>query len=303
MAKNKPKKTEKKAPVEAVKAEKTEKVENKIVSTPKSACETAPFKGFFAKKYDINENVMTIFKSPRIWGALLGEVLGTMLITMLFLTLGITNPLYIILAVGCVYIVIAGISGAQLNPAVTAGMMATRRMSAIRGVLYMLAQVLGAWIGLIIVNAFRLGSGTSADLPMMLSVEGETFWAVALVELLGTAVIAFVFARVVKFIRKSPMTFAFAVTSAMTLAVIFGVVISQSFFAMQGSSFMFNPATALMYQILPTAADGIGELLASAGLALAAYIVFPVIGGVLGFFLADTATRLSGCDECCCDKK
>ncbi len=302
MAKKKPQKTEKKAPVEAVKAEKTAKVEKAIISTDKVCSETAPLKGFFAKKYDINESVLTIFKSPRIWGVLLGEVLGTMLVTMLFLTLGISNPLYIILAAGCVYVVIAGISGAHLNPVVTVGMMATRRMSAIRGVLYMLAQILGAWLALIVVNAFRLGSGTSVELPMMTAVEGETFWAVALVELLGATVIAFVFARAFKFIRKSPMTFAFAVTSGITLAVIFGVVITQSFFAAQGYSFMFNPAVSLMYQILPSAADGIGELLAMAGLALAAYVLFPMIGGALGFFLSDVTTRLSG-EECCCDKK
>jgi len=64
---------------------------------------------------------------------------------------------------------------------------------------------------------------------------------------------------------------------------------------------MFNPAAALMYQILPTTADGIGELASMAGLALAAYVVIPMIGGVIGFYISDVVTRLSAggyrCDD------
>ena len=40
---------------------------------------------------------------------------------------------------------------------------------------YMLAQLLGGWVALIIVNAFRLGSGTSLPLPEMSEISGESF--------------------------------------------------------------------------------------------------------------------------------
>lgn len=256
-----------------------------------SAC-TNPMKGFFARKYDANENILTIFKTPKIWGALLGEVIGTLLLVMLLLVLG-TNPMYFWIAILAIYIVIVGISGANLNPLVTAGMMATRRMSAIRGILYMLAQLLGAWLGLILINAFRLGSGSTAELPIMSEVTGETFWAVALVELLGAIIIAFCFARSLKFSKKSPLAFAFTVASAFTLAIIFGMVISQNYFGMQ-YSFIYNPVAALMYQILPTAADNFGELAQLAGLAAAAYIIVPMIGGIVGFYFSDVTTRLAG---------
>lgn len=319
MANQKPKKSGKKNPSQTepkkdlketkeVKEVKTVKEET-TTSTVKATIAENPLKGFFARKYDENENILTIFKTPKIWGALLGEVIGTMLFVMLMLTLGV-QPLYIIFGALCIYVVIFGISGANLNPLVTAGMMATRRMSAIRGVLYMLAQLLGAWIGLLIINAFRLGSGTASDLPMMTEVTGEAFWAVALVELLGAIVIAFCFARALKYGRKSPLTFGLVVTSGITLAVIFGIVIAQSFFSMQ-SSFVFNPVAALMYQILPTAADNFGELAQLAGLALAAYVVFPIVGGIIGFYLSDFTTRLAGdgyhceCDNACskhCEK-
>lgn len=228
------------------------------------------------------------------------------MIVMLLLTLGLAQPLYLIFAVVAVYVVMAGLSGANLNPIITVGMMATRRMSAIRGVLYILAQVLGAWIGLIIINAFRLSSGTVGELPMMEEVTGETFWVVTLVELLGAVIIAFCFARTLRYVRKNPLTFAFAIAGAMTLVIVVATIIANGYFGL-ADSFIFNPAAALMYQILPTTADGIGELLGMAGLALAAYVVFPMVGGVIGFYIADVATKLSAggylCeDDCVCNK-
>lgn len=295
MANQKPKKTTKKSTTKP--ETKKEVLESPAVKT--ASVDEPSLKGFFARKCDKNENVLTIFKSRRIWGALLGEMIGTMLFMMLMLTLGV-QPLYFVLAMVGVYVAIVGLSGANLNPLVTVGMMATRRMSAIRGVLYILAQVLGAWVGLIIINAFRLGSETSVQLPIMTEISGETFWSVALVELLGAVIIAFMFARALRFAKKSPITFAMTVTSGVTLAIILGIVIAQNFFGVQ-DSFIFNPAAALMYQILPTTADGIGELAGLAGLALAAYIVVPMVGGVLGFWLSDLSTRLVGYGYSCDD--
>lgn len=308
MANQKPKKSGKKpASKPETKKETTEVKETAATTTIASSNVPSekPMKGFFARKYNQDENILTIFKTPKIWGALIGEVVGTMLFAMLMLTLGV-QPLYLIFATVCIYVAVVGLSGANLNPIITVGMMATRRMSAIRGVLYMLAQLLGGWIGLIIVNAFRLGSGTSLPLPEMAEISGETFWAVALVELLGAIVIAFCYARATRFARKNPLTFALTVTSGITLAVIFGLVIAQSFFGFS-DSFVFNPIVALMYQILPTTAENFGELAQMAGLAVAAYAIVPVLGGVIGFYISDVATRLSCggyfCDcDCECDK-
>lgn len=295
MANQKPKKTTKKSSTKP-------EVKKEVLSTPaiQTASAEPSLKGFFARKCDKNENVLTIFKSPRIWGALLGELIGTMLIVMVLLTLGVMQPIYVLVAMVGVYIAVVGLSGANLNPLITVGMMATRRMSAIRGVLYILAQVLGAWLGLIVINAFRLGSGVASDLPMMAEVTGETFWAVALIELLGAMVIAFCFARAIRYARKSPVTFAITVTSGMTMAFILAILISQGFFGMT-NNFILNPAAALMYQILPTTADGFGELAGLAGLALAAYVVIPMVGGIVGFFISDFSSHLAGNGYSCDD--
>ena len=307
MANQKPKKSGKKPASKPETKKETTEVKETVVETTTIASSSVsnekPMKGFFARKYAEGENILTIFKTPKIWGALIGEVVGTMLFTMLMLTLGV-QPLYLLFATACIYVAVVGLSGANLNPIVTVGMMATRRMSAIRGVLYMLAQLLGGWVGLIIINAFRLGSGTSLPLPEMAEISGETFWAVALVELLGAVVIAFCYARATRYARKSPLTFALTVTSGITLVSIFGLVIASSFFGLS-DSFVFNPIVALMYQILPTTAENFGELAQMAGLAIAAYVIIPVLGGVIGFYISDVATRLScggyfcECDSAC----
>lgn len=305
MASSKPKKASKKTSDNKTQPEKTGETGVTTTTATTTKVKTVEhnniMKGFFARKYGADENILTIFKTPKIWGALLGEVIGTLLLTVFLLTLGMGTqaPSFFVFCMVGVLVAVVGLSGANLNPLVTAGMMASRRMSAIRGVLYMLAQVLGAWIGLIIINGFRLGSGTTQDLPMMSEVTGETFWAVALIELMGAVILGFGFARALKYARKSPLTFAFTVSSIFTLIIIAGVIIAQGYFTLE-SAFMFNPAVALMYQVLPTAADNFGELAAMAGLAIAAYIAVPMVGGIIGFYLSDVTTRLA-CGGYFCD--
>lgn len=250
-------------------------------------------KGFFARKGDPNENILTIFKSPRIYGAIIGEIIGTMLLAMLMLTLGIAQPIYVFLGIFAITMAIHGISGAHLNPIITVGSMATRRVSAIRGVLYIVAQIVGAWLGLVVASAFLKGGESGMELPTMAKV--ENFWAVTLIEALGAIVFAFFFARA--YAQKCKSTaYALVVAGGFTLAVLFAYIISVSFFSMQ-NNFIINPAVAIMYQIFPSSGD-FGAICS----ALATYVIIPMVAGVIGFYLADIASRLSG-EQTCCDSK
>ena len=263
---------------------------------------TKTLKGFFACKHDANENILTIFKSPRIWGALLGEVIGTMLITMLLLTLGVYQPLYIMFAVMAVTVAVYALSGAHLNPIISVGAMATRRVSVIRGILYIIAQVIGAWLALIIISAF-VGDSESATLPTMAAIEDGNFWVVTMVEFLGATVIGFFFARALAY-KRSVFTFAAVVGGGVSLAVLLAIVISSNFLGLQ-NNFILNPAIAIMYQIIPNTGDSFGQLLGDIALALTTYAVFPMLGGVIGFYIADFSAKLSGQSLCCeeCIKK
>ena len=184
-----------------------------------------PFKGFFERKFDASENILTIFKNPRIYGAILGEVIGTMLLTLIFLTLGVYQPLYILFGVIAISAAVFAFSGANLNPIVTVGLMATRRMSAIRGVVYMLSQVLGAWLAFLVASAFINNAGDAAlgELPVMSEVAPESFWMVTMLEFVGAIILAFFYARAHAY-KRSTLTFAFMYGTGVCVAMLFVIV-------------------------------------------------------------------------------
>ena len=288
----------------AVKATKVGAVKTKIVSEKKN-----PVKEFFARKGDPNENILTIFKDTKIIGALIGEIIGTGLVTAVALTLGLYNPLYMIFAYIGITAAVFALSGAHINPIITAGMMASRRVSAIRGVLYLIAQLLGAWIGFMLISYFYnqgIASGNitaeSVMLPTLSSADGlvaategfSFFWAITMIEFIGAIIIAFFFARALEF-KRGAFTFAAVVAGGIVLAYLFAVVISGQFLGIQqGNIFIMNPAAAFMYGLLPSNAEGFDALMGQLWPMLVTYVIFPVAGGVIGFYLSDFANKLSG---------
>ncbi|MBR1802303.1 aquaporin [Candidatus Saccharibacteria bacterium] len=300
MANTKSKKTTKKstskAKAVATKSEKTVKAETAAVTTSASAIAKGgnPFKGFFAKKCDKDENILTIFKSPRIWGAIAGELIGTMLLTMLMFTLGVYQPLYLMIGVIGITMAVYAFSGAHLNPALTVGMMASRRVSAIRGVLYIVAQVVGAWLGLIILSGFRSAGGDAVELTTMTALENETLWTNIFIEFLGSAILGFFFCRAQSYkTAKGAFTYAALVAGGLTLAVLFSVVISSNYVSLS-NNFALNPAIAIMEQIFPTTADGFGELIGAVAQSALVYIIVPMLGAAVGFAVADASKKLAG---------
>lgn len=270
----------------------TEKKSQPVSSAKESSC----FKGFFARKYEENESILTVFKNHKFYGALLGEVLGTMFIALLLFSLslmGIASVATYSFATIAILIAVYAFSSACLNPIVTVGMMASRRMSAIRGVMYIIAEIVGAWLGWLIFNAFHLAGGETAyDIPTISAIGEGGFWVVAFVELLGAAIIAFFFSRALKY-KRSVFTFAAITAGGMALAFVVGYVISAAFLGLNGN-FILNPAVAFMMNIFPQAGEGFGEILGGILQALSAYAIIPMIGGVIGFYLSDFSSRLSG---------
>ena len=293
---NKSKKTEstksKAAAKSAAKTElaapKTNKVESK--STKKSC-----LSGFFAKKYEGKEGILTIFKDHKFYGALLGEIIGTMLLALLIFAvslMGVASIATYAFALIAILIAIYAFSGACLNPIITAGMMASRRISVIRGVMYILAEVLGAWLGWLIFNAFHLAGGETAyEIPTMTAIGENQFWLFAMVELFGAVVIGFFAARAVQY-KRSVFTFAATIAGGIVFAILIGYVVSAAFLGLS-NNFAMNPAVAVMLQIFPTAGESFGEIFGGICQALSAFALIPMIGGIVGFYLSDFTSKLS----------
>lgn len=260
-------------------------------NTAKKSC----LSGFFAKKYDEKESILTIFKNPKFYGALLGEVIGTLLIALLLFALmlmGLPNIATYAFAVIATLIAVYAFSGACLNPIIAAGMMASRRMSVIRGVMYIIAEIVGAWLGWLIFNGFHLAGGESAyDIPAISALAENGFWPAAMVELIGAIIIAFFFARALKY-KRSVFTYGAVITGGIVLAILIGYVVSAAFLGLS-NNFIMNPAAAMMLQIFPSSGENFGEIFGGICQALSLYAIIPMIGGVLGFYLSDFAGKLS----------
>ncbi len=302
-------KVDKKAEVVAEKTaakKKTEskKEEVKVITAPKPS----GVKEFFARKFDASENILTIFKDTHIIGAILGEIIGVALITMIVMTLGLMNPLYFIFGYLVITLLVFRLSGANLNPIVTAGMLATRRMSAIRGVLYLIAQVLGAWLGFMIIKSFfqvGIDSGAldaeTAVLPALtpaseltVATEGYSmFWPIVMVEFMGAIIIGFAFARALVY-KKSAFTFSAIIAAGVFLALLFAVVICSNFFYTTENLFVMNPAVAFVYGLFPSSAEGFDALMQALLPMLVTYVIFPVLGGIIGFYVSDFASKMAG---------
>ena len=310
-----PKKVEKKSKKADKEAKKAEKKAEKVKTDEKKetakvitvAAKANPVKEFFARKFDASENILTIFKSGKIFGALIGELLGTSAISAIVLTLGL-NPIYVVFAYLGITLAVFKLSGANLNPVITAGMLATRRMSAIRGVLYLIAQVLGAWIAYLVVNAFlQAGIATgnvqsTTALPALATADSITvategasyFWAITMIEFIGAIIFAFIFARALAY-KRSSFTFAATVAAGMFTAILFALTISMNYLGIsQEYTYVLNPATAVVYGLFPSSAEGFDALMQALMPMLVSYVIFPVLGGIVGFYASDIAGKLSG---------
>ena len=275
---------------EAPKTNPVEKVETVETTENKSI-----FKGFFSKKYEEKESILTIFKKPKFYGSLLGEALGTMLIALALFALSTWSIAYaswFVVALIAIYIAVYAFSGACLNPIVAVGMMASRRMSVIRGVMYIIAEIVGAWLGWLIFNGFHVAAGESAMEVVSMTAVGENqFWVFAMLELLGACIIAFFYARALKY-KRSVFTFGAVAAGGVLLAILVGYIASAGFFQLN-NNFIFNPAVALMMQIFPTAGENFGEIMGGVCQALSIYVLLPMVGGAIGFCLSDFAGKLS----------
>ncbi|XP_034028710.1 aquaporin-4 [Thalassophryne amazonica] len=97
-------------------------------------------------------------RSRQFWRAIFAELLGTLVFVSTMLGASIPGPgevpggpMYPAVAAGVAIVALAhcfgDISGAQVNPAVTLSLLATRRVDALRALVYVAAQCLGAFLG------------------------------------------------------------------------------------------------------------------------------------------------------------
>jgi aquaporin Z len=243
-------------------------------------------------------SVRKTLKDMPLIGRLIAEFVGAFLLTAAFIEMQ-GSPLFVAFALGGIVLLVGGVSGAHTNPAVTIGAWVSRRINWIYALGYIVAQLLGAAVAYLVLNAFLNASDQSSTLaagqsaPSLLHaatiVKGKE-WYIFFTELLGTGILAFGFAAALR-LRKSRLTSAFAavfaISTALYIALTLNTPLMQS--ANESSTILtfLNPAIAF-------AAKGLSWNVWP----LAIYIVAPVIGAIIGFLLQDFfhSQDTVGCD-------
>ncbi len=228
-----------------------------------------------------NSLVSSVLKKAPFVGTLVAEFIGTFLLAVAVIA-GQGQPIIVLFAIAGVVLLVGALSGAHLNPAVSIGAWATRRISGLRALGYIVAQVLGALAAFGLLSAFVGGASPvdasaqaygqaapalfkAATLPV-----GKE-WYIFFSELVGTIVLGFTMATALREKKdrvKASLTVGFGVFIALLL--------SASAASYVSGTAILNPAVAFSLQAVKWSVWP-----------LAVYVLAPVIGGVVGFFLQD----------------
>lgn len=211
--------------------------------------------------------------------ALLAEFIGTFIFAATIIA-GQGQPILVFFALVGVVLAVGTISGGYVNPALVLAAWITRRMKGFRAFMYIIAQILGAMLALVVLNMYinATPATTSAD---MYSGAIELFkaaaipegkeWLMFLAEFIGTLILGFAVAGATRE-KKERTAAAFTVG----LGVFLGLMIAGSATAYLGGSSILNPAVAVSLQAL---SFDLWPIMV--------YIVGSSLGAIIGFVLFD----------------
>lgn len=271
MATKKATTTKKKAPV-------VKTVSTKSAAVTKTTVKTVPAT---AKKQTLGQHIETSLLSGNLWRALGAEFIGTFLLAAVIIA-GQGQPIFVLFGLVGIVLLLGSISGAHVNPAVTIGAWATRRIGWLRALGYIFVQFLGAAVAYFALSAFLGGATQPTAEQQMYGQSAATLfqaaditaltgkeWYVFFAEVLGTAILGFAVAAATR--AKDSLSAAFSVGLGIFIALMIGITVT----GFVSASTIINPAIALALQ----AYGGVW-----------AYVVYglgAVLGGVIGFVLHD----------------
>jgi len=248
--------------------------------TTKTTVTTAPAAATGALAAHIQQSL----RSVALWRALGAELVGTFLLAGVVIA-GQGQPIFVLFALAGIVMILGGISGAYVNPAITIGALVTRRIGWLRAIGYIIAQSLGAALAYVVLSGFINGADAvnaqaqaygqaapalyaAVDITKLAGKE----WFVFFAELTGAAVLGLAYAyatRVVKDRVTSALTAGFGIFIALMIAV--------SAASYVGATAIINPAVAIALHAYSWASVW----------PFAIYAIAPVVGAVLGFVVYD----------------
>ena len=179
---------------------------------------------------------------------------------------------------------IAGtISGAHVNPLITVGAWVTRRISTLKAIFYIVAQILGAMVVFMLMNAFVSNAPEVSQQAALYGQQKAQIFAVAplpkdkeslilISELIGSFIFAFSVASITSDKKKSSAAKAIGIGGALFVALLIAGTLANF---VSGSA-IINPAIAFSLQAFTITGQNVP-------FAIAIYIGAALLGGILGF--------------------
>lgn len=252
----------------------------KKLTTRKSSTKVTTVKAVSARRPASRLFGLNLTRSPQL-GAGIAEFVGTFLLAAAFIT-GQGQPIIVLFALVGIVLAVGAMSGAHVNPAVTIGAWATRKISGLRALVYIVAQFLGAALALIVLNGFlnaapevsEQAAAMGQAAPQLFSaaaIPDANEWAVFFAELLGGTIFGFAVAGA--FRQRDRIATAFG----MGLGLFVALLIAGSATQLVGATSIINPAVAVALQAIDFASIW----------PVAVYFFATTLGAMVGFILND----------------
>lgn len=245
------------------------------------------------------DSIRRILKEMPLIGALVAEFIGAFLLTAAFIEMQ-GSPLFVAFALGGIVLIVGGVSGAHVNPAVTIGAWVTRKMNWVYALGYIVAQLLGATVAYLVLNTFLHSATTTAATaaaPTLLhaaTIVKDKEWYIFFTELIGTTILTLGVATALRN-KKNRIVAAFAAAFAISLALYVALTLNTSL--LQGST-ESNAILTFLNPAIAFAANG----LSWNAWPLVIYVLAPFLGGIIGFaiqdFLHSQDKVACDCDDC-----
>jgi glycerol uptake facilitator-like aquaporin len=208
-------------------------------------------------------------------GALFAEMFGTFVLATAVL---ITSGSIIIAAITVIVMVMAlsRLSGGHLNPGVTLALLATKQISPLRAAGYIVAQLLGAMLALLVVTQFVTtgqmdpNTGQVSKVFEVPNLVGD--WRPFFAEVLGAIVFGFGIAASV-LNKKEGIDAGFVVGGSLLLGLLL---------ASQASAAILNPAVALSLSAYKV---GVAGMASGGWVTVWVYALAPIVGLATGAWL------------------
>lgn len=208
-------------------------------------------------------------------GALFAEMFGTFVLAAAVL---LTSGSIIIAALTVVIMVMAlsRLSGGHLNPGVTIALLATRQISVLRAGGYIVAQLLGAMLALLVVTQFVSTGQPDPNLGQPMKVfEAQALvgdWRPFFAELLGAIVFGFGLAASI-LNKKEGIDAGYTIGGSLLLGLLL---------ASQASAAILNPAVALGLSAYKVGVSGAAD---GGWVTVWVYALAPILGLTIGAWL------------------